>query len=390
MARQSADILFVIDASSSMEYCINGVKNNIQEFSNVFEHDPNNQWDLRFDFLAHRDFTQEARSKGIDKDFRERVISAGGRYDNVDVRASLIWYSTDDLDLHMEAPNGEHIYFGNKISSCKGELDVDKNVSPTTNQPVENIRWSKGDAQAGNYKVWVRLFNRHEEPQTINCKVEVVCNGTVEVFSHSFSSYDADSTDIQIGTFHYDPSSVQFSSSDSGTFECRTTLSNDALHAVYSGGQNLFTTNVSLFQRALASVEAKGNESPLVALDTGIDFPWRPQSSCHRIVIFLTDEPAEGGNRFEESRSKCEEIIQKMQEQGIILFLVTPESEIFEHLSITNRCEWEVSSGDEGLTDIRFDKLLLTIAKSITKSRLQVVPKRLPNRRALFGQNRWS
>ena len=114
MKRRSADILFVVDASNSMEPCIQGVINNITQFTDVFKNDKNLTWDLRFDFIAHRDMAQEDRSKGIDKDFRERVVAAGGQYDDVDFRASLIWNNRNDLDLHVRTPAGNIIYFGNK------------------------------------------------------------------------------------------------------------------------------------------------------------------------------------------------------------------------------------------------------------------------------------
>ncbi|MCS6901117.1 MAG: hypothetical protein RMJ98_17635 [Myxococcales bacterium] len=94
---------------------------------------------------------------GIDAEIRRRVLAAGGTYEGVDIRASLLWNNRNDLDLHAITPAKEHIYFGNRRASCGGWLDVDMNVRGETEAPVENIRWLKGVAQAGTYTFYVQI-----------------------------------------------------------------------------------------------------------------------------------------------------------------------------------------------------------------------------------------
>ena len=51
--RETADIVFCIDASGSMASAIDGVKKNIKKLVDSLESTPNTTWDVRFDFLAY-------------------------------------------------------------------------------------------------------------------------------------------------------------------------------------------------------------------------------------------------------------------------------------------------------------------------------------------------
>jgi hypothetical protein len=58
------------------------------------------------------------------------------------LRSSLSWYNYDDLDIAAIEPNGERIYFHNKVSDSGGKLDIDMNAGAgTTRKAVENIIW---------------------------------------------------------------------------------------------------------------------------------------------------------------------------------------------------------------------------------------------------------
>lgn len=109
---------------------------------------------------------------------KQRVKRAGGNVD-ADLRVSLGWFNTDDLDLHVIEPSGNHIYYGNKC----GKLDVDMNVCDLVRDPVENISWV-GRLRDGNYQVFVHSFTKRESID-VGFTVEVEFNGVVRHFTHA-------------------------------------------------------------------------------------------------------------------------------------------------------------------------------------------------------------
>ncbi len=159
-------------------------------------------------FLIFPAKTLEERRSDIDAEIRSRVMSAGGQYDDVDVRISLIWNNRNDLDLHVWPPSGEHIYFSHKESKCGGALDVDRNVRGETTEPVENTRWPQGAAPEGQYRVVVRNYGFHEEDQAPTpCVVEVEVGGDIRRYEAVLSpkKETGSSSDVEICTFTFDP-----------------------------------------------------------------------------------------------------------------------------------------------------------------------------------------
>jgi hypothetical protein len=159
-------------------------------------------------FLIFPRKTMEERRKDIDAEIKQRVEAAGGMYEGVDIRASLLWNNRNDLDLHVITPAGEHIYYGAKKAKCGGWLDVDMNVSGETTKPVENVRWKKGTAPAGKYRVYVQNYRFHENPQPTPFRAEVEINGRVRQFDGVISGKreTGAASDTPIFEFTYDPS----------------------------------------------------------------------------------------------------------------------------------------------------------------------------------------
>ena len=116
-------------------------------------------------------------------DIQSRLEREGGK--NGEVQVSLAWDDFNDLDLHLFCPSGERIYFNNKKSACGGELDVDMNVRPTSENAVENIVWIE-NAPLGQYKVGVHFYKHHsknETLQTCEFRARIIVHGEVRDYS---------------------------------------------------------------------------------------------------------------------------------------------------------------------------------------------------------------
>ncbi|NTW13432.1 MAG: hypothetical protein HGA31_00180 [Candidatus Moranbacteria bacterium] len=168
-------------------------------------------------FFIYPKKTWQERKTDIDEEIRKRVLEAGAMHEGVDVRFSLIWDNRNDLDLHVIAPSGEHIYFSHKHSRCGGELDVDRNVHGETTKPIENTRWPKGRAPKGKYEVFVQNFAYHEPSREATpFRVESEINGKIAHFEGiaPVVSVRGGSSDVEnpnnaanvfVGEFEFDP-----------------------------------------------------------------------------------------------------------------------------------------------------------------------------------------
>ena len=136
------------------------------------------------------------RKNDIDAEIKARVTAAGGQYDNVDLRCSLLWNTRSDLDIHCQSPDG-HIYFSDKKKGS-GWLDIDMNVHGETEKPVENIRWPYGKCKRGHYKFFVHNYtDRHHSDNPFT--VELENNGQITRIQET-----AKGTDDTITVFEID------------------------------------------------------------------------------------------------------------------------------------------------------------------------------------------
>ena len=124
-------------------------------------------------------------------EFRERLEREQGQQFG-DIRISLLWNNYNDLDLHCIDPNDEHIFFKHRNSRSGGELDVDQNVRPESEEPVENIYWPIGRAPSGEYQIYVHHFKHHSNlaPSRTKYKVNLSIEGRQQTFEGELSFGD--------------------------------------------------------------------------------------------------------------------------------------------------------------------------------------------------------
>lgn len=134
------------------------------------------KWDNNFSWSYKNSVTDS---------IKEKVKSAGGNVEG-ELRVSLEWYNFDDLDLHVQEPDGgKHIHYASKISSTGGNLDVDMNAGGgKTREAVENIIWPDAvKMKEGKYKVYIHQYSQRETID-VGFSVQIECQGQVLNFTY--------------------------------------------------------------------------------------------------------------------------------------------------------------------------------------------------------------
>ncbi|MFN8374415.1 MAG: SH3 domain-containing protein [Anaerolineae bacterium] len=77
-----------------------------------------------------------------------------------DVQVTLAWDNDADYDLYVTEPNGQTIFYGSRISSTNGQLDIDSNYPCGSNLgSVENIFWPLDESPEGTFTVQINQFS---------------------------------------------------------------------------------------------------------------------------------------------------------------------------------------------------------------------------------------
>jgi len=122
-------------------------------------------------------------------DLGDRLLAAGAK--TGDVQISMVWNNGNDLDLHVETPGNEKIWYNQRQSSCGGELDIDMNAGgPTSQRPVENVYWPTGESPTGKFRVLVHHFANHGGRDPTRFQVTIKIKDTSRSFAGSLRSGD--------------------------------------------------------------------------------------------------------------------------------------------------------------------------------------------------------
>ena len=105
------------------------------------------------------------------------------------LQISLTWHSASaiDLDLHVEEPNGNLIYWGSTQSATGGKLDQDNQCLNYVNGRSENIFWAA--PPGGTYKIKVKFFNNCSggAATSLPFDLRIVNNGVTTTYSGTSS-----------------------------------------------------------------------------------------------------------------------------------------------------------------------------------------------------------
>jgi len=126
-----------------------------------------------------------------------RRTEVGGEIGNLTI--SLIWDTTDDLDLYVIEPDGTRVGPGAPESKNGGKLDVDANYDTIISNPMENIYWDT--PPKGKYTVYVNCFERREtkKGRPIKFEIEVLmAMNAVQKYSGDIKAGDRKNTHVPI------------------------------------------------------------------------------------------------------------------------------------------------------------------------------------------------
>lgn len=134
------------------------------------------RWDNGFSWAYNGDITDS---------IRETVKKFGGSVEG-DLRISLSWFNGDDLDLSIQEPTGQRIWYRNKRSITGGTLDLDMNGldKHSDTEPVENIIYpDRQRMPKGTYRVIVNNYSKRSN-SNVGFVLQVEADGVVQNFTY--------------------------------------------------------------------------------------------------------------------------------------------------------------------------------------------------------------
>lgn len=107
------------------------------------------------------------------------------------LQVSLNWFDPVDMDLHVETPSGEDIYYGNPAGREGGALDLDSNAGCRLDfVNNENITWLDRDPQCGTYIIRADLWSSCALPGPFPYVITINTGGRIRTYEGVFLARD--------------------------------------------------------------------------------------------------------------------------------------------------------------------------------------------------------
>jgi len=173
-------------------------------------------YDNPFCLSYNGNMADSARLKNLVKD-------RGGKVDGI-LRASILWETHDDYDLHATITRNDrgmvsHIYFSNK----RGILDVDANAGRWIVDPVENMNFTKASLMKGDIiDFWVTNYAKRNSPSDLKRGVifEIEFLNTIRRFNYKKTlPKDGNTHAVHISKLKYQPIHVRLKYLGNDDFE---------------------------------------------------------------------------------------------------------------------------------------------------------------------------
>ncbi len=120
-----------------------------------------------------------------------------------DVQILLKWNNYNDLDLSCIDPSGVKIWYRKKESPTGGQLEIDMNVDGNrSNEPIENIFWATGTAPAGQYRVFLTYYAKHDNVDDTPYLITIKYGDVLKKFRGTIKKNDY-KKDIEIYSFTF-------------------------------------------------------------------------------------------------------------------------------------------------------------------------------------------
>ncbi len=113
------------------------------------------------------------------------------------ITITLLWQTIDDLDLAVQEPSGNLIWYKNNSihSASGGFLDIDMNrADPLSETPVEHIVY-RNEPPHGRYKVLVTYYKKNSSATNVPYDVHVKIGNSYKLL-HGFHSVASKTTTI--------------------------------------------------------------------------------------------------------------------------------------------------------------------------------------------------